>query len=82
MEVLASRFILHPSDMARSRHFYEKGLGLRILHEYGDGSAAIGGDLPIRAVPLYARPLFTRGKGASVPHRNTEQGSARLNSQI
>jgi extradiol dioxygenase family protein len=27
MEVLASRLILHPSDMAQSRHFYEQVLG-------------------------------------------------------
>src|SRR5271167_2208554 len=42
MEVLASRLILHPSDMAQSRHFYEQVLDLRIFHEYGDGSAVIG----------------------------------------
>ena len=42
MEVLASRLILHPSVMARSRHFYEQVLGLRIFHEYGDGSSVIG----------------------------------------
>jgi catechol 2,3-dioxygenase-like lactoylglutathione lyase family enzyme len=42
MEVLASRLILHPSDMAQSRHFYEQVLGLRIFHEYGDASAVIG----------------------------------------
>jgi catechol 2,3-dioxygenase-like lactoylglutathione lyase family enzyme len=42
MEVLASRLILHPSVMARSRHFYEQVLGLRIFHEYGDGSRVIG----------------------------------------
>jgi catechol 2,3-dioxygenase-like lactoylglutathione lyase family enzyme len=42
MEALASRLILHPSDMAQSRHFYEQVLGLRIFHEYGDGSAVIG----------------------------------------
>jgi catechol 2,3-dioxygenase-like lactoylglutathione lyase family enzyme len=42
MEVLASRLILHPSDMAQSRHFYEQVLGLRIFHEYGDRSAVIG----------------------------------------
>ena len=41
MEVLASRLILHPSDMAQSRHFYEQVLGLRIFHEYGDGSAVV-----------------------------------------
>jgi catechol 2,3-dioxygenase-like lactoylglutathione lyase family enzyme len=42
MEVLASRLILHPSYMAQSRHFYEQVLGLRIFHQYGDGSAVIG----------------------------------------
>jgi len=35
MEVLASRCILHPRDMVRSRYFYEQVLGLRIFHEYG-----------------------------------------------
>jgi len=42
MEVLASRLILHPNNMARSRHFYEQVLGLRIFHEYGDASRVIG----------------------------------------
>src|SRR5579872_1317013 len=42
MEVLASRSILHPRDMTRSRHFYEQILGLRIFHEYGDRGAVIG----------------------------------------
>jgi catechol 2,3-dioxygenase-like lactoylglutathione lyase family enzyme len=42
MEVLASRCILHPRDMVRSRHFYEQILGLRIFHEYGDRGAVIG----------------------------------------
>jgi hypothetical protein len=42
MEVLASRLILHPSDIAHSRHFYEQVLGLRIFHEYGDGGAVVG----------------------------------------
>jgi hypothetical protein len=42
MEVLASRLILHPSDIVQSRYFYEQVLGLRIFHEYGDGSAVIG----------------------------------------
>jgi predicted enzyme related to lactoylglutathione lyase len=42
MEVLASRLILHPSDMARSRDFYEQMLGLRIFHEYGEGNTVIG----------------------------------------
>jgi catechol 2,3-dioxygenase-like lactoylglutathione lyase family enzyme len=42
MEVLASRLILHPSDMAQSRQFYEQVLGLRIFHEYGNGRAVVG----------------------------------------
>jgi predicted enzyme related to lactoylglutathione lyase len=42
MEVLASRLILHPSDMTRSRDFYEQTLGLRIFHEYSAGGAVIG----------------------------------------
>jgi predicted enzyme related to lactoylglutathione lyase len=42
MEVLASRLILHPNDMALSRNFYENTLGLRIFHEYSECGTVIG----------------------------------------
>jgi catechol 2,3-dioxygenase-like lactoylglutathione lyase family enzyme len=42
MEVLASRLILHPGDLTRSRHFYETILGLRVFHEYGNSGRIIG----------------------------------------
>ena len=42
MEVLSSRLVLHPRDLARSRAFYQDALGLRLFHEYGDGERIIG----------------------------------------
>ena len=42
MEVLASRLILRPNDMALSRNFYEQALGLRIFHEYSESGTVIG----------------------------------------
>ena len=35
MEVLSSRILLHPADLARSRHFYRDVLGLAIYREFG-----------------------------------------------
>ncbi len=35
MDVLGSRMLLHPTDHARSRHFYEQTLGLAIYREFG-----------------------------------------------
>lgn len=35
MDVLSSRIILHPSDPARSRHFYREVLGLAVFREFG-----------------------------------------------
>ncbi len=37
MEVLASRTIIHPSDLARSLAFYGDGLGLAVAREFGAG---------------------------------------------
>jgi predicted enzyme related to lactoylglutathione lyase len=39
MDVLASRFLLTPSDFARSRRFYEHTLGLAVFREFGDETA-------------------------------------------
>ena len=35
MEVLSSRILLHPVDLARSRHFYRDVLGLAVNREFG-----------------------------------------------
>ncbi len=35
MDVLSSRVLLHPTDHARSRHFYEETLGLAVYREFG-----------------------------------------------
>lgn len=35
MEVLSSRILLRPADLARSRHFYRDVLGLAIYREFG-----------------------------------------------
>ena len=39
MEVLASRILLHPSELARSHHFYRDTLGLAIYREFGTDDA-------------------------------------------
>lgn len=37
MEVLSSRVLLRPRDIARSANFYEKVLGLALYREFGTG---------------------------------------------
>lgn len=37
MEILASRTLLHPTDLARSQRFYEEEIGLAIYREWGEG---------------------------------------------
>jgi predicted enzyme related to lactoylglutathione lyase len=37
MEILASRILLHPTDLARSQRFYEHTIGLAIFREWGTG---------------------------------------------
>ncbi|MGO9971323.1 MAG: VOC family protein [Solirubrobacteraceae bacterium] len=39
MEILASRILLHPTDLERSLRFYEQALGLAIYREWGTGSS-------------------------------------------
>ena len=39
MEVLSSRTLLHPSDLARSHRFYRDTLGLAIHRQFGDPEA-------------------------------------------
>jgi predicted enzyme related to lactoylglutathione lyase len=39
MEILASRFLLHPTDLDRSLRFYEQTIGLAIYREWGSGSS-------------------------------------------
>jgi catechol 2,3-dioxygenase-like lactoylglutathione lyase family enzyme len=35
VEVLSSRILLRPADLARSRHFYREVLGLAVYREFG-----------------------------------------------
>ncbi|HEY1854278.1 MAG TPA: hypothetical protein VGG40_06790 [Solirubrobacterales bacterium] len=37
MEILASRILLHPTDLDRSLRFYEQALGLAVYREWGTG---------------------------------------------
>jgi catechol 2,3-dioxygenase-like lactoylglutathione lyase family enzyme len=37
MEILASRTLLHPTDLDRSQRFYEETIGLAIYREWGEG---------------------------------------------
>ena len=37
MEILASRTLLHPTDLDRSLRFYEETIGLSIYREWGEG---------------------------------------------
>ncbi|KPK17842.1 MAG: glyoxalase [Myxococcales bacterium SG8_38] len=39
MEILSSRFMLHPSDFDRSTKFYRDVLGLHPMREFGRGNA-------------------------------------------
>lgn len=39
MEILAARFLLHPTDLERSLHFYEQTIGLSIYREWEAGSS-------------------------------------------
>ncbi|MDN5894267.1 MAG: VOC family protein [Nocardioides sp.] len=36
MDVLSSRILLHPSDLAASKRFYGETLGLAVAREFGD----------------------------------------------
>jgi catechol 2,3-dioxygenase-like lactoylglutathione lyase family enzyme len=38
VEILASRILLRPSDLARSVRFYEETLGLAVFREWGEGA--------------------------------------------
>lgn len=42
MEVLSSRVLLRPSDLARSVAFYRDGLGLAVVREFGTGGRVTG----------------------------------------
>jgi catechol 2,3-dioxygenase-like lactoylglutathione lyase family enzyme len=43
VEVLSSRILLRPRDLAASRAFYEQRLGLKVYREYGVGGRVTGG---------------------------------------
>lgn len=51
MDILSSRVIVHPSDLAASRAFYEDVIGLSIYREWGVGVAYFigGGHLELSA---------------------------------
>jgi catechol 2,3-dioxygenase-like lactoylglutathione lyase family enzyme len=53
VEILSSRVIVHPADLARSRRFYEGVLGLSIYREWGVGVCYFlgGGRLELSAGP-------------------------------
>ncbi len=40
MEILSSRFLLHPTDYARSVGFYRDTVGLHPMREFGSGDAS------------------------------------------
>ena len=42
MEVLASRLLVHPADLAASVHFYDEVLGLHRAREFGEGGRVTG----------------------------------------
>jgi predicted enzyme related to lactoylglutathione lyase len=42
MEVLSSRVLMAPSDLVRSRRWYEDVLGLRVYREFGHGGVVSG----------------------------------------
>jgi predicted enzyme related to lactoylglutathione lyase len=52
VEILSSRVIVHPADLARSRRFYEDVVGLRVYREWGVGVAYFlgGGFLELSSV--------------------------------
>ena len=39
VEILTSRILLHPADVDRSLHFYERTIGLAIYREWGTGDS-------------------------------------------
>lgn len=55
MEILSSRVIVHPRDLAASRAFYEGVIGLSIYREWGVGVAYFlgGGHLELSAGPAH-----------------------------
>lgn len=55
VQVLSSRVIIHPTDLARSRRFYEGVLGLAIYREWGVGLAYFlgGGFLELSEGPTH-----------------------------
>ena len=54
MQILSSRVILHPVDLAQSRRFYEDVLGFHVARDWGVGVAYFlgGGLLELSAISL------------------------------
>jgi predicted enzyme related to lactoylglutathione lyase len=63
MQVLSSRVIVHPADLARSRRFYEDVIGLSVSREWGVGVAYFlgGGLLELSGAVVGEDALVTRG---------------------
>ena len=79
MEVLASRVLLRPSDLARSTAWYRDSLGLAVVREFGTGGRVTGtvfalgggalevsGSAPGRAGPHLQLWLQVRDAAATV----------------
>jgi catechol 2,3-dioxygenase-like lactoylglutathione lyase family enzyme len=76
MDVLSSRILLHPADLARTRHFYRDVLGLAVYREFGDPAALgtvfflgggfleVSGSAPAGAPPTTALWLQVRDLAA------------------
>jgi catechol 2,3-dioxygenase-like lactoylglutathione lyase family enzyme len=63
MEILASRILLHPTDLDRSLRFYEQTIGLAIYREWGNG--------PSRGVAFFLGEGVLEVSGGS-PHPPSE----------
>lgn len=66
MEILSSRVLLRPTDLARSLRFYEQVLGLHVYREFGEG--------PSRGVVFFLGNglLEVSGDGAEPPSAATQ----------
>ncbi len=66
MDILSSRFLLHPRDFDRSLRFYQDAIGLHPMREFGKG--------PTRGVVFYLGGgyLEITGRAGSPPSAATE----------
>lgn len=89
MEILASRVLLHPSDLERSLRFYGETLGLSVYREFGAGSSRGvvfflgGGFLELSrggsgAAPTDALELWLQVPELGTVHRALQQAGAAI----